>query len=176
MKSSGSARGSSAASSCSTPAPCASRRSTTHGTRPTHSRASIPRSRICRFTPDWNGAQATGLRTDRRRSRCRAAALVLLRPNHFVQVTSSKSLRPNHFVQVATDVVPFITDHLLSPAVRILKQLALEPFQVVQKPSLVSFQVPSPLEPPEPIGSRVILPSGLNIILYLILVADAGKS
>src|SRR5438128_864985 len=83
--------------------------------------------------------------------------------------------RRSHFVQVATAVVPFITDHLLSPAVRMRKQLALEPCQVVQKPSLVSFQVPSALEPPALIGSRIILPSGLNVILYLILVAAAVK-
>jgi hypothetical protein len=56
-----------------------------------------------------------------------------------------------------------------------LKQLALEPCQVVQKPSLVSFHVPSALEPPAPTGSRVILPSGLNVILYLIFVAAAVK-
>src|SRR4029453_3112784 len=62
-------------------------------------------------------------------------------------------------------VVPFVTDHLLSPAVRMRKQLGWEPFQVVQKPSFVSFQVPSAFEPPEPTGSRVILPSALNIIL-----------
>ena len=47
------------------------------------------------------------------------------------------------------------------------KQLAVEPFQVVQKPSLVSFQVPSPLAPALPTGSRVILPSGVNTILNL---------
>src|SRR5262249_39324839 len=46
------ARAWSGGSSCSTPAPCASRRCTTHGTRPIRSRASIPRSRIYRFTPD----------------------------------------------------------------------------------------------------------------------------
>src|SRR5437899_1507450 len=72
-----------------------------------------------------------------------------------------------YFVQVATAVVPFITDHLLSPAVRMRKQLTLEPFQVVQKPSLVSFQVPSPLAPVPASGSRVILPSALNTILNL---------
>src|SRR4029453_4628071 len=71
------------------------------------------------------------------------------------------------FVQVATAVVPFTTDHLLSPAVTIWKQLGLEPFQVVQKPSLLSFQVPSPLAPAVPTGSRVILPSGVNTILNL---------
>ena len=45
------------------------------------------------------------------------------------------------FVQVATAAVPFTTDHLLSPAVTIWKQLGLEPFQVVQKPSLLSFHI-----------------------------------
>src|SRR5580704_1271964 len=64
-------------------------------------------------------------------------------------------------------VEPFITDHLLVPALTRVKQLAMvEPPQVVQKPSFDSFQVPSPLLP-EPIGSRFILPSAMNVILYL---------
>src|SRR5262249_62133425 len=73
--------------------------------------------------------------------------------------------RRSHFVQVATAVVPFSTDHLLSPAVRTPKQICLAPLHLVQKPSLVSFHVPSPFAPPAPIGSRVILPSELNVIL-----------
>src|SRR5262249_12282804 len=73
-------------------------------------------------------------------------------------------------------VVPFMTDHLLSPADAMRKQLALEPFQVVQKPSLVSFQVPSDLAPDLATGSRVILPSAVNTILNLVLVGvDALK-
>jgi hypothetical protein len=71
----------------------------------------------------------------------------------------------NYFVHVATAVVPFITDHLLSPAVMMRKQFAFEPFQVVQKPSLLSFQVPSPFAPDFATGSRVILPSAVNTIL-----------
>src|SRR5580692_4801060 len=64
-------------------------------------------------------------------------------------------------------VEPFITDHLLAPAFTSVKQLAMvAPPQVVQKPSFDSFQVPSPLLPP-PIGSRYILPSARNVILYL---------
>jgi hypothetical protein len=43
--------------------------------------------------------------------------------------------------------VPRITDHLLSPEETSVKQLALAAFQVVQKPSFDSFQVPSPLPP-----------------------------
>jgi hypothetical protein len=66
---------------------------------------------------------------------------------------------------VATAVVPFITDHLLSPAVITRKQFAFEPFHVVQKPSLLSFQVPSPLAPDPANGSRVIFPSGVKTIL-----------
>ena len=45
------------------------------------------------------------------------------------------------------------------------KQFAFEPFQVVQNPSLLSFQVPSPLAPDPAIGSRVIFPSGMKTIL-----------
>src|ERR1700722_12613561 len=60
-----------------------------------------------------------------------------------------------------------MTDHLLSPSGTRLKQLAAEFFQVVQKPSLLSFQVPSPLTPAFPSGSRVILPSAVNTIVYL---------
>ena len=64
---------------------------------------------------------------------------------------------------------PFITDHLLVPALISVKQLLkVLPAQVVQKPSFDSFQVPSPLLP-EPIGSRFILPSAMNVILYLML-------
>src|SRR4051794_9033394 len=70
-----------------------------------------------------------------------------------------------YFDQVAATVVPFITDHLLSPALMRLKQFAFDPFQVVQKPSLLNFQVPSPLAPDFARGSRVILPSGVNTIL-----------
>jgi hypothetical protein len=40
----------------------------------------------------------------------------------------------------------------LSPLVTTAKQLGFEPFQVVQKPSLSSFQVPSPLTPALPVG------------------------
>src|SRR5882757_3130259 len=62
---------------------------------------------------------------------------------------------------------PLTTDHLLSPVETRVKQLAAEFFQVVQKPSLLSFQVPSPLTPALPSGSRVILPSAVNTIVYL---------
>jgi hypothetical protein len=49
----------------------------------------------------------------------------------------------------------------------------LDPFQVVQKPSFESFQVPSFFAPPLPIGSRVIFPSVVNTILYLMFVVAA---
>ena len=62
-------------------------------------------------------------------------------------------------------VEPLSTDHLLSPALTIVKQLALAPFQAVQKPSFDSFQVPSPLAPLPLAGSRFILPSAENVIL-----------
>ena len=84
--------------------------------------------------------------------------------------TSRFICRPSsYFDQVATTVVPFMTDHLFSPAVRMRKQFDLAPFQVVQKPSLVSFQVPSPLAPDWASGSRVIFPSGVKTILNLTL-------
>src|SRR2546430_13775859 len=140
-------------------APCASRRSTTSGIPPTRSRASIPRSKICRFTPERSRERDSGVRTQ----------------IHSLCPDACPCCLTCHFVQVATTVVPFTTDHLLSPAVRMRKQLGWEPFQVVQKPSFVSFQVPSPFEPPPPIGSRVIFPSALNIILYFMFVADAGE-
>src|SRR3984893_13287850 len=111
------------------------------GTPPIRFRESIRRSGICRCTPDTCPAR--------------------------IAAPSQSTHASGHFVQVATTVVPFITDHLLSPAVRMRKQLALEPFQVVQKPSLVSFQVPWPLAPEVAIGSRVILPSAVNTILNL---------
>src|SRR5580700_11021078 len=62
---------------------------------------------------------------------------------------------------------PLSTDHLLSPALTTVKQLLkVLPVQVVQKPSFDSFQTPSPLLPP-PTGCRFILPSAMNVILYL---------
>ncbi len=74
-------------------------------------------------------------------------------------------------LQVAKMVEPFSTDHFLSPAATTVKQLAPAFFQVVQKPSFDSFQVPSPLAPPLPLpaGSRFILPSAENVILNLTL-------
>src|SRR5258708_8106677 len=64
-------------------------------------------------------------------------------------------------------VEPLSTDHLLAPELASVKQLlTVAPPQVVQKPSFDSFQVPSPLLP-DPIGSRFILPSAMNVILYL---------
>jgi hypothetical protein len=61
---------------------------------------------------------------------------------------------------------PLSTDHLLAPTPTTVKQLSLEPFQALQKPSFDSFQVPSPLLP-VPIGTRFILPSAVNVILNL---------
>src|SRR5258708_16353113 len=79
----------------------------------------------------------------------------------------TSDVQERYFVQVPIEAVPFMTDHLLSPLGTRLKQLDGEFFQVVQKPSLLSFQVPSPLTPAFPSGSRVILPSALNTIVYL---------
>ena len=60
---------------------------------------------------------------------------------------------------------------MLAPALTRVKQLSLPPFQEVQKPSFDSFQVPSPLLP-LPIGTRLILPSGVNVILNLTFDGD----
>lgn len=65
-------------------------------------------------------------------------------------------------------VEPLRTDHFLSPTLTRVKQLSLPSFQAVQKPSFESFQVPVPLLP-LPIGTRLILPSGVNVILNLTL-------
>ena len=70
-------------------------------------------------------------------------------------------------------VEPLSTDHLLSPAPTIVKQLDLPPFHEVQKPSFDSFQVPSPLLP-GPTGTRFILPSAENVILNLTLAGVAA--
>src|SRR5579871_3111453 len=84
--------------------------------------------------------------------------------------------RGAHLLQVATTLVPFSTDHLFSLVGRTEKQLGCAPCQVVQKPSLLSFQVPWPFAPALPAGSRVTLPSGLNVILNLTLEGvDAVK-
>src|ERR687887_2359535 len=71
---------------------------------------------------------------------------------------------------MATVVAPRTTDHLFSSTLTRVKHVCLLPFQLVQKPSLLSFQVPSPLTPAARLtGSRVILPSGVNTILNLML-------
>src|SRR5262245_51295661 len=71
-------------------------------------------------------------------------------------------------LHVATVVAPRTTDHLLSSTLTSVKQVGLLPFQLVQKPSLLSFHVPSPLTPAARLtGSRVILPSAMNTILNL---------
>src|SRR5579871_4235936 len=92
------------------------------------------------------------------------------RPFATCQVTNERTSLTSpssYFDQVPTRDLPFITDHLLSPAATSVKQFCGEFFQVVQKPSLLSFQVPSPLTPALPCGSRVILPSAANVIVYL---------
>src|SRR5260370_35611800 len=74
---------------------------------------------------------------------------------------------PRYLLHTAISVDAFITDHLFAAVASTWKQLAFWPFQGVQKPSLSSFQVPSPLAPARLAGSRVLLPSALNTILNL---------
>src|SRR5215813_8651929 len=74
----------------------------------------------------------------------------------------------DHLLHVATVVAPRTTDHLLSSTFTSVKHVALLPFQLVQNPSLLSFQVPSPCTPAARLtGSRVIFPSAMNTILNL---------
>src|SRR5215467_6729731 len=49
-----------------------------------------------------------------------------------------------------------------------VKQLGCARCQVVQKPVALSFHVPVLFEPDSARGSRVILPSGVNVILNLV--------
>ncbi len=74
-----------------------------------------------------------------------------------------------YLLHVAMMVEPLSTDHLLSPALMTVKQLAPAFFHVVQKPSFDSFHVPSPLPPPPLAAARFILPSAVNVILNLTL-------
>src|SRR5579863_8885065 len=67
-----------------------------------------------------------------------------------------------HLLQVAITIAPLSTAHLLCVPGCTTKQFGCPPFQEVQKPSLLSFQVPTPLAPPLPSGSRTTLPSELN--------------
>src|ERR1700731_4383613 len=87
--------------------------------------------------------------------RCQAR----IRPSATCRCTNS------YLLHTATGAAPFITDHLLAPPAMTMKQFGILPFQVLQKPSLSSFQLPSPLAPPLPTGVRVTLPSGVNTIL-----------
>src|SRR5580700_5904122 len=70
-----------------------------------------------------------------------------------------------YLLHTATGAALLSTDHLLAPSAVTVKQLGILPFQVLQKPSLSSFQLPSPLAPPFASGVRVTLPSGVNTIL-----------
>jgi len=68
-------------------------------------------------------------------------------------------------IVVAIVVPPFRTDHLFSPFGTTVKQLGFACCQVVQNPFALSFHVPLSLYPAWARGSRVILPSGVNVIL-----------
>lgn len=76
-----------------------------------------------------------------------------------------------YFDQTATVIAIVVavlwTSHLLSPLGIIVKQLGLAWVQVVQNPLSVSFHVPLSLLPGCSTSSRVIFPSGVNIILNL---------
>jgi len=69
--------------------------------------------------------------------------------------------------RVAMVVAIFSTDHLLSASGVTVKQFGFDRVQVVQKPLALSFQVPVSLVPDSSKGSRVILPSGVKVILNL---------
>jgi hypothetical protein len=73
---------------------------------------------------------------------------------------------------MAMVVAIFATDHLLSPTGVTVKQFGLERVQVVQKPLVLSFHVPVSLVPESSTGSRVILPSGVKVILNLVPDGD----
>jgi len=55
-----------------------------------------------------------------------------------------------------------------------VKQLGVARFQVVQKPFALSFHVPAILLPDCSRGSRVILPSGVKVILNLVPERDTA--
>jgi hypothetical protein len=63
-----------------------------------------------------------------------------------------------YLLQVAMTAGPFMMDHLFLSASTTVKQLGLPPFQVVQYPLSLSFQLPSLLTPPFPVGTRMALP------------------
>src|SRR5271169_2180399 len=67
-------------------------------------------------------------------------------------------------------VAIFRTDHLFSPIGTTVKQLDLACSQLVQKPFALSFHVPAFFLPDWARGSRVILPSGVKVILNLMPV------
>src|SRR5262249_34064901 len=84
-----------------------------------------------------------------------------LMPTSTIQMKANPSAKPGEerasparsrgryfsLLHVATVVAPRTTDHLLSSTLTSVKQVGLLPFQLVQKPSLLSFHVPSPLTP-----------------------------
>jgi hypothetical protein len=64
-------------------------------------------------------------------------------------------------------VAILLTDHLFSPIGTTVKQLTFARPHLVQKPCVLSFQVPALLLPDCARGSRVIFPSGVKVILNL---------
>jgi hypothetical protein len=74
-------------------------------------------------------------------------------------------------------VAAFCTVHLLSPLGTMVKQVAAAWPQAVQNPLAFIFHVPALFVPDRSSGSRVILPSGVKIIVNLVpegLVAVKG--
>jgi hypothetical protein len=72
-------------------------------------------------------------------------------------------------------VVPaFCTSHLFSPLGTIVKQLDPACSQLVQKPLALSFQMPTFVLPDCMRGCRVILPSGVKVIVNLVPLGEAA--
>src|ERR1700688_4719619 len=154
---------------------CVSRRCATPGIPPIRSRARNPRSAISRSTPaERHAAYHTHLPVMPGPGSSPGQALGP--GTHGLECSgklktwmggTSPAMTRRHLLHTAMVVGPFITVHLFSPVADTMKQLALLPFQVVQKPFLSSFQVPSPLRPAFPSGWRETLPSGVNTIVNL---------
>src|SRR5579871_1950741 len=116
------------------------------GIRPIRCREKVRRSTICRCTSDFGPIACC---VGAAHSPSKTGANALMWPPGRAKCGRGRPydsrFRGNfYFDQVPIKAEPFITDHLLSPAETSSKQLAGEFFQVVQKPSLLSFQVPSP--------------------------------
>ena len=71
-------------------------------------------------------------------------------------------------------VAVFSINHLFSPLGTTVKQLDPARSQLVQKPVALSFQIPTFFLPDGARASRIILPSGVKVIVNLVPLGEVA--